>query len=304
MTTVKPDTISFNAVLDAWACSTHRDAPYRADHLVRQMEEFYRKNAHVRPDVITYSTLLHVWAKSGHVESASRAEQILAHMEAAGTSSCQPDIVMYNTVLHALAKSGDQPASAKKAEEIFSRMQSTKNGLLPKPDVITYNTVLQAMAKTDDPGAAKLDGSILQNIVVKPDARTYTAVIHVCANTRGGSNPNETLGIAFRVFETQRLSSHPPNAHTYSAILSVCDNNLPKDDQQRRHLLAKDLFVLCCEAGYVNDYVRTKLKKLVSRPQYAELMGNMTTHWARNIPSARHISSNNNYENRRKFRRK
>jgi len=48
---VKVDTISFNAVLDAWARSGDRVAPRRAEQILDHMDELYRSgNKGVKPD--------------------------------------------------------------------------------------------------------------------------------------------------------------------------------------------------------------------------------------------------------------
>jgi hypothetical protein len=59
---------------------------------------------------------------------------------------------------------------------------------------------------------------------------------------------------------------------------------------------------MCCEAGYVNDYVRTKQKKNRFKTAVCRIDGQNDWPLAGNIPSAKHICINN-YENR-KFRRK
>ncbi len=59
---VKPDTITFNAVLDAWARSGDRMAPRRAEQILDHMDELYRAgNKGVKPDTYTYNTLINAW---------------------------------------------------------------------------------------------------------------------------------------------------------------------------------------------------------------------------------------------------
>ena len=56
---VKPDTITFNAVLDAWARSGDRVAPHRAEQILDHMDDLYRAgNRGVKPDTYTYNTLV------------------------------------------------------------------------------------------------------------------------------------------------------------------------------------------------------------------------------------------------------
>lgn len=54
---VSPDTITFNAVLDAWARSGDRMAAQRAEQILDHMDDLYRAgNQKVKPDVYTFNT--------------------------------------------------------------------------------------------------------------------------------------------------------------------------------------------------------------------------------------------------------
>lgn len=54
---VSPDTITFNAVLDAWARSGDRMAAQRAEQILDHMDDLYRAgNRKVKPDVYTFNT--------------------------------------------------------------------------------------------------------------------------------------------------------------------------------------------------------------------------------------------------------
>ena len=65
---VKPDTITFNAVLDAWARSGDRVAPHRAEQILDHMDDLYRAgNRGVKPDTYTYNTLVRFQARSSNM---------------------------------------------------------------------------------------------------------------------------------------------------------------------------------------------------------------------------------------------
>lgn len=301
----KPDKISFNAVINAWARSGDNRAPSRAEHILMSMEK-----CDVQPDLYSYNAVINAWVKSGQKGSASRAEQILAEMErqsredGSNRFSVKPDTVTYNTVIHALAKSGE-PGAATKVEAILSTMvERYRNGdVSVKPDTITFNAVIDAWAKSGERGAAARaanilgfmrkqfrDGNLVDNI--KPDARTYTTVLKACAFTRYDDERDEARAIAFRVFKelTTQKGMHP-NGYTYTMLLSVCDNLLPKDDEERRFSLARIVFERCREAGFVNDYILTKLRTTITESRYIELLGSteqiasrFPVQWTRNVP--------------------
>ena len=301
----KPDKISFNAVINAWARSGDNRAPSRAEHILKIMEE-----CDVQPDLYSYNAVINAWVKSGQKGSASRAEQILAEMESQSREggsirfSVKPDTVTYNTVIHALAKSGE-PGAATKVEAILSTMvERYRNGdTSVKPDTITFNAVIDAWAKSGERGAAARaanilgfmrkqfrDGNLVDN--VKPDTRTYTTVLKACAFTRHEDERDEARALAFRVFKelTTQKGMHP-NGYTYTMLLSVCDNLLPKDDEERRFSLAKVVFERCREAGFVNDHILMKLKTTITESRYIELLGSaelnasrFPVQWTRNVP--------------------
>jgi len=141
------DTISFNAVLDAWARSGDRVAPRRAEQILDHMDELYRSgNKGVKPDRYTYNTLINVWAKSGERGSAARAEHVLSVMEKRfrdGDHDFKPNTRTYTSVIDAWAKSGEKGA-ARRAEQILNNMISRYEAAGDpdvKPNVHTANAV-------------------------------------------------------------------------------------------------------------------------------------------------------------------
>ena len=259
---VKVDTISFNAVLDAWARSGDRVAPRRAEQILAHMDELYRNgNKGVKPDRYTYNTLINVWAKSGERGSAARAENVLSAMEKRH-------------------RDGDQDF---------------------KPNTRTYTSVIDAWAKSGEPGAARRAEQILNNMIsryeaagdpdVKPNVHTANAVCNACAFSKNDEDREEALQIAFRVFDwLANQSEMSPDSYTYTILLSVCSNLLPREDGATRYAHAKAFFESCRDAGYVNDYVLRKLRQTVTEGEFLSLIdyrsdasaSNMPSQWTRN----------------------
>jgi Pentatricopeptide repeat domain len=153
---VKVDTISFNAVLDAWARSGDRVAPRRAEQILSHMDELYRAgNKGVKPDRYTYNTLINVWAKSNERGSAARAEHVLSIMEKRfreGDQDFKPNTRTYTSVIDAWAKSGEKGA-ARRAEQILSNMISRYEAAGDpdvKPNVHTANAVCNVSVSFSD----------------------------------------------------------------------------------------------------------------------------------------------------------
>ena len=73
-------------------------------------------------------------------------------------------------------------------------------------------------------------------------------------------------------------------------MLSVCSNLLPRQDGETRFAHASELFLKCCDAGHVNDFVLRKLRQTVTEEEYLRLVqyrrdssaANMPKSWTRN----------------------
>ena len=144
---VRPDTITFNAVLDAWARSGDRMAAHRAEQILDHMDELYREgNQGVKPDTYTYNTLINAHAKSSEKGSAARAEHVLQVMKQRyldGDGDFKPNTRTHTSVIDAWAKSGEKGA-ARRAEQILNNMIATfeeSGDYDSKPNVHTANAV-------------------------------------------------------------------------------------------------------------------------------------------------------------------
>lgn len=307
---VKPNSATFNHVMDAWAGSNDSEASSRAERILEKMEALYEAGIKdVSPNRDTYSAFINVLVKSGKKGSVAKAEQALAKMEAkfrAGEYSMRPSEVTYNIVINALANSRELD-SAERAERVLRNMLQNNNtagdtGIgVVKPNVISFTSVINAWAKSGRRGAALRAEKILAllqehyaagNVDVKPDTQAYTAVIHACTSTKHDEDKNGALKIAFRIFKQMATSNGTcPNEYTYAILLSACSQLLPVEDQETRFTVAKALFEKCCEAGFVNDYVLKKLRKTVATTkQYIQLVGsfelravNLPNYWTRNV---------------------
>merc|ERR1711865_980301 len=241
---VRPDTITFNAVLDAWARSGDRMAAHRAEQILDHMDELYRTGNHgVKPDTYTYNTLITAHAKSSEKGSAARAEHVLQVMKQRyldGDDDFKPNTRTHTSVIDAIAKSGEKGA-ARRAEQILNSMIA----------------IFEEAGDFDS----------------KPNVHTANAVCNACAFTKRDEDRSDALQIAFRVYDW--LAAQPkmePDAYTYTILLSVCSNLLPREDRSSRFSHAKSFFDKCCESGYVNDYVLRKLRQTVSDQEYLTLV--------------------------------
>jgi pentatricopeptide repeat protein len=295
-----PTTINFNTVLGAWAKSkSGRAGAERAEKVLEWMDELHKVGYNeVKPDTISFNACIDAWARSGFHLAPERAEQILHHMDdlyASGNKSVKADPYSYNTVLNAWAKNGNP----QRAERILSRMEKKfcDGDLSLKPNTRSYTTVIDAWAKSAELNAAKKAEGIFFAMQVqfeqskdhgaRPNATTANAVMNSCAFTKVEREKPEALKIAFRVFEwLVQQHNIGPDSYTYTIMLSVCANLLPRRDGTTRYSHAKNLFLKCREAGYVNDFVLKKLRYTITEEEYMNLVDYRVNSSARNLPKS------------------
>lgn len=278
---VRVDTISFNAVLDAWARSGDRVAPRRAQQILSHMDELYLAgNKGVKPDRYTYNTLINVWAKSSERGSADRAEQVLQVMEKRfreGDQDFKPNTRTYTSVIDAWAKSGE-PGAARRSEQILNNMISRFEAAGDpdvKPNVHTANAVCNVSGTQI---------GVLQNISHLP---YHCSLWQACAFSKHDEDREEALQIAFRVFDwLANQSDMTPDSYTFTILLSVCANLLPRNDHATRFNHARAFFDSCREAGYVNDYVLRKLRQTVGEEEFLSLIEYRTDTSASGMPAS------------------
>jgi pentatricopeptide repeat protein len=216
---VKPDTITFNAVIDAWARSGCKRGPQRAEQILNHMDELYHGgNIDVKPDTYTYNTLINALAKSGDGGSAARAEEILKIMEdkySKGDTSYKPNTRSHTSVIDAWAKSGE-PGAARRAEMILTNLRNlyeAEGDPDIKPNVYTANAVMNV----------SFASLFLEHFFAMAALMNVPSVFcrHVrLRSTRKIARRHSTWPFAFSSGSTRRQTSNP--THTPSPLCSPC----------------------------------------------------------------------------------
>lgn len=149
---VKPDTYTYNTLINAWAKSGEKGAAARAEHVLSVMETRYRDGDNdFKPNTRTHTSVIDAYAKSGEKGAAKRAEQILNGMQRLYEKTGDPDV---------------------------------------RPNVHTANAVCNACAftKIEEDRAEALEIAfrvfrwIMKQKDMQADAYTYTILLSVCAN--------------------------------------------------------------------------------------------------------------------------
>ncbi|KAL7543107.1 hypothetical protein ACHAXR_012674 [Thalassiosira sp. AJA248-18] len=254
---VKPDTVTYNAVLKVWGKCGHPNAGERSEALLNKMLQLYENGGdpNIIPDDVTFNSVIHNIANSNTVNSPERAMQLLERMEQyheSGLIESRPDIISYNSVLNAFAKSSacaDGRESAQHAEEMLDNLErSYRSGVWNiRPDVYSYNIVISAWGNCGDANRAvalldrmeRMKGS---GSNLKPDATTYNSVLHAWSQSSDRNAPVKALGlleIMLRLHEGGDRSANPDVMSFSTVINAFSKSKFPRKARQTRDLLRR-----------------------------------------------------------------
>jgi len=236
-----PSTVTYNAVMDAWAKSQSRDAPEHAEALLTEMESL-----HLFPDKISYSTVITAWTKSGRTEAVDRAKALLARLQdkvKSGKENVYPDTNVYNTMFQALVVNNRVEEADAMLKKFCDESKFWK--ALATPDNFSFSIVISGWAKSQDPNAVMHAEDLFQrmlelqtDIAIKPNTVTLNALISVWANIRleGAAEKAELY------LEMMKVSSEcQPNATSYNAVISAWANSRQVGAPDKAENLLKEM---------------------------------------------------------------
>ena len=76
--TLKPDSISYNSVIDAYAGCKSEEGARRAESVYNRMQKKYvvTGDDDLRPNIITLTTLINAWSCSGAIKAESKLKKL------------------------------------------------------------------------------------------------------------------------------------------------------------------------------------------------------------------------------------
>mmetsp|Transcript_19378 Transcript_19378/g.28472 ORF Transcript_19378/g.28472 Transcript_19378/m.28472 type:complete len:674 (+) Transcript_19378:61-2082(+) len=252
---LKPDTTSFNTVIDLWAKSGEKSAPLKAEALLHRMEEMWTGgDDYVAPNIISYNSVINAWAKSGTRGSAKRAEAVLKRMQDL-CHDVEPDAENMTGIVDTSAKN-DEKGSTLIAEHAMTRKRDTYD---VRPDTISYNTVIEAWAKSGEKGAAQKAEVILKqmqklhddgSLIVKPDTISFNAVINAWAKsgTKGSAQRAEYMLQQMQTRYDAGETEVEPNTISFTTVINAWATSGEKGSAQRAEAILQHMQILY-EAG-------------------------------------------------------
>jgi hypothetical protein len=262
--TLRPRTLSFNAVLGAWvrAIPNHSSSSIRKDDKRLHFDE---GNPHVKPDLVSYHIVMGALARCADPRAASNADEILKFVESKykeGTVLWKPDTFLYNSALGCWAHSNKKNAY-KKARSILERQ------------TLLFDNGCEAC---------------------RPDVYGFTLLLSTCASEPGDkSNRAKAFVVAVSTFEhlVQRQDEFGfPNHVTYGTMLKCVSHLLPRGSAERKKWTSK-IFQECTLNGMVGGMVLARVREAAgSSERYKELLQghskrSLPPAWTRNVHEKR-----------------
>ncbi|EJK52709.1 hypothetical protein THAOC_27989 [Thalassiosira oceanica] len=228
---LQPDTMCYTSVIDGYARKGGEESAFRAEELLREMEDTYNSQGGsylTKPNFRTYRAVITALGKSTQPRSAEKCEQILNEMESYashGMKDLAPNTIVYNAVIDAYARSQTE-SKAYRAELLLEKMLDSGNPMI-NPDTVTFNSVIKASALSSSEDA---------------DVRKEAYLI--------GLN-------AFK--NVHSYDGCRPTSVTYVHFLRLLQNLV--QDASSRDIMTEKVMGLCRSSGLVNEAVESQLKK-------------------------------------------
>ena len=301
---VKPNSISYNSVINAWAKTGTFLGAQNAMKLLSTME------SEGIADVISYNAAIHAWSRCESNESGTMAEEILRRMQRRCSDAdeivsaiIKPNIRTFSSVIDAWSRC-PQPFAAQRSQSILEEVEALyeKTGdTRVKPNTVAYSTVINAHARSRDmTNKASAALKVLKRMThlfqsgkndqAKPTIVTYNSVLNACATTYGNARSKKGSGILeedgeYRVYQHLALTivksiynelrsdktTLRPDHFTYGTVLKACANLMsPGDDNESDFI--KEVFEECCKDGQVSFGVCFQLRQAAPVDLYRELI--------------------------------
>ena len=187
---IRPNSVTYNAVLAAWCKSGSNEAAEKATHIFDRMEfQHLSGNPKAAPDRRSFNTLIHTLTKTGKSKFLTLAEKVLDRMEAyeaQGDKNLAPNLFSYNVIIEGWGKvKGKNCLNGQRVLRKLLLAQKNRDDL--EPDSYSFNNIIFALSKSGQKGAELQIESLLRfmereyesgRISVSPDIFAYSSAIH------------------------------------------------------------------------------------------------------------------------------
>jgi len=245
---MRPTTITYNTVMNAWSKSGDLYAPFHVERLLDRMVDHYRSgnNEKVKPDTVTFTTVIDSWANYGKKQrNHAQQRNFIAipapppSRERGMRSSAAINQNMDGGQNDSFSTSGNN-CPAQYAEDILVYMEELEqqnqhngsgDGKPIKVTVAVYNAVMNAWSNSGDRNVAcervenLLERMIQRNDNCRPNVVSYNILLKTYAMANSGSSSSEENNdVSIKMEEIlQRMKQNDVMAdcQSYSTIISA-----------------------------------------------------------------------------------
>ena len=285
---LRPDTISYNCVVDAWAYSGKPESLHKVKHIWQHMEQLYAEGT---------TTTKNNNDNNNHNSNDDDNNTNNHQDDTKKSIIIKPTIRTVNSIIHAHSKRVQEYAeardfdsarkTAREAEEFLELMKERYEQTQDPdhmPDVTTYTSVMDAYGRCGRYGSTLRAKALLDELQLlyqetgdprlKPNVRTYTSLITAWSKTRSAESPLA----AEQLLETMNRSGDPdlqPNARTYTAVIHAWGRSSDHTKAERALKLLQQLKQKHKEAVAANTNPTT-----IQQQQQEELKPSLATYHA------------------------
>ena len=147
---IKPDIISYNAVLNAVANSTSNQKSQIAQEILKEIHALSQEDESMKPNNRTYNAVIKSIAKSGAKDAGKQAEEVLRLIY--GGNDLNPNALVYTSVMEAYLNNNADVGN--KIHELLNEMMTLYNKNRNKyirPTVLNYNLAMKAYHNHNHP---------------------------------------------------------------------------------------------------------------------------------------------------------
>jgi pentatricopeptide repeat protein len=247
---LEPSSITYNAVLDSHAHSSDPDSLIRMNKIWQHMQKLADAGStKIRPNLRTVNMILTACVRKAEMMReqdekmgcARQAQVILDDIKERakdGNSDLTPDVMTYSIVMDAYARVGS-PEAALQAEALMMELKQAfldTGDVRKQPNFRTYTTLIGAWSRTPDKSAARRAEALVAEMeavyakrmaegrplgngeeTTKPNARTFTAVIHALSRSHDNDKSKRVLKLLMKMREQAKTDPDcAPLLNTYN----------------------------------------------------------------------------------------
>lgn len=272
----KPDVVSWNTVLSAWAKSNASDAGERVQALLARMYD-PKTSPPVQADIKTFNTVLACWARGGQADRCRALLEKMKEFHASGELHSPPDLFSYATVTNACAKASRPEQAQELVDEVYSLFMDGRKEM--KPSLTLLTTLMDAWSRAGNVDQTRLLFRRINDLYhfgfldSGPDTAAYNIMLAALfywndRTANAGEEAEELLQ------EMKKSTKALPNFFSYAMVIQIL--LLQDDGLHRATELVWEAMELCRDNSFEEQPEHMQVKAVLlaftkaDQPQIAQ----------------------------------